>query len=55
MLEFGGQKLEMQTTITPDKDGSWAKIPRATSRLGIGKFLLEHDGDKVKQTLDKKT
>jgi putative CocE/NonD family hydrolase len=52
VLEFGGQKLSTDATITPDKDGYWTKI-EGTSRLG--KFVLERDGDKVKQTLDKKT
>src|SRR5947209_9285971 len=45
VLEFGGQKLEMRTTITPAKDGSWSKI-EGTSRLG--KFSVERAGDQVK-------
>jgi putative CocE/NonD family hydrolase len=53
VLEFGGQKLEMYTKITPDKDGRWIKIEGVSRSLV--KFLLEREGDKVKQTLEKKT
>src|SRR5262249_41400891 len=52
VLEFGGQKLDMQIRITPDKDGRWAKI-EGTSRAG--KVTMEREADKVKRTLGEKT
>jgi putative CocE/NonD family hydrolase len=52
VLEFAGQKLDVQIRITPDKDGRWAKI-EGTSRAG--KFTMEREADKVKRTLGEKT
>jgi putative CocE/NonD family hydrolase len=53
VLEFAGQKLSMNVTITPDKEGSWSKMEGVT-RSGK-KFLLERAGDKVKRTIGDKT
>jgi putative CocE/NonD family hydrolase len=52
VLALGGQKVETHVKIIPDKDGRWSKI-EGDSRAG--KYLLERDGDKVKQTLKKET
>jgi putative CocE/NonD family hydrolase len=52
VLEFGGQKLNMQIRITPDKEGRWVKI-EGTSRAG--KFVIEREANKVKRALGKKT
>jgi hypothetical protein len=51
VLEFAGQKLDMQIRITPDKGGWWARI-EGTSRAG--KFTMEREGGKVKRTLGDK-
>jgi hypothetical protein len=52
VMELAGQKLEMNTTITPDKEGYWNTI-EGTSREG--KFHLERMGAKAKSTVADKT
>jgi putative CocE/NonD family hydrolase len=51
-VELPGKKLELKTTITPDKAGYWTKIEGVAP---AGNYLLERDGDKVKRTIAKKT
>src|SRR5947209_1836696 len=48
VMEFAGQKLAMNTTITSDKDGYW-DIIEGSSREG--KFNLKRTAGKVESTL----
>jgi putative CocE/NonD family hydrolase len=52
VLDFGGQRLAMETAIATDKEGRWTKIDGVSRR---GKFSVVREGDKVKRTIGKET